>query len=96
MSVLEPLSHVLATVVSTAHGALTSLGADPGSGATWVLAVAAVVLVVRLALLPLVAHGVRMAHSSDYGEERLRQEHPHKSKEILLDAHISSCYNWNR
>ena len=59
MSVLEPLSHVLATVVATAHEALTSLGADPGGGATWVLSVAAVVLVVRLALLPLVAHGVR-------------------------------------
>jgi YidC/Oxa1 family membrane protein insertase len=71
MSVLEPLSHVLATVVSTAHGALTSLGADPGSGATWVLAVAAVVLVVRLAL-PLVAHGVRTAHSSARARPQLQ------------------------
>jgi len=33
--------------------------------------------------------------SCDYGEERLRQEHPHKSKELLLGAHISSCYNCN-
>jgi YidC/Oxa1 family membrane protein insertase len=72
MSVLEPLSHVLATVVATAHGALTSLGADPGGGATWVLSVAAVVLVVRLALLPLVVHGVRTAHSSARARPQLQ------------------------
>ena len=72
MSVLEPLSHVLATVVATAHEALTSLGADPGGGATWVLSVAAVVLVVRLALLPLVVHGVRTAHSSARARPQLQ------------------------
>jgi YidC/Oxa1 family membrane protein insertase len=72
MSVLEPLSHVLATVVATAHRALTSLGADPGGGATWVLSVAGVVLVVRLALLPLVARGVRMAHSSARARPQLQ------------------------
>ena len=64
MSVLEPVSSALAAVVAGAHHVLASLGADPGSGATWVLCIAAVVVVVRLALLPVVAHGVRMAHAS--------------------------------
>jgi YidC/Oxa1 family membrane protein insertase len=72
MSVLDPLSHALATVVVTAHDGLTTLGADPGGGATWVLAVAAVVVAVRLALLPLVAQGVRQAHAAARARPQLR------------------------
>lgn len=64
MSVLDPLSHALAVVVSAAHAALTVLGADPASGTTWVLCIAAVVLVVRVALLPLAVRGVRQAHAA--------------------------------
>lgn len=64
MSVLDPISHVLAAVLALAHTGLVSLGADPGSGTTWVLCVAVLVVVVRAALLPLVAHGVRRAHAA--------------------------------
>ena len=64
MSLLEPLSHALAALIAAAHVSLTYLGADPASGATWLLCIAAVVVTVRVALLPLVAHGVRVAHAS--------------------------------
>jgi YidC/Oxa1 family membrane protein insertase len=64
MSVLDPLSHALAAVIAAAHSGLTSLGADPTAGGTWLLCIAAVVVAVRVALLPLVAHGVRLAHAS--------------------------------
>jgi YidC/Oxa1 family membrane protein insertase len=64
MSVLDPISHVLAAVLAKAHTGLVSLGADPGSGTTWVLCVAVLVVIVRAALLPLVAHGVRQAHAA--------------------------------
>ena len=64
MSVLDPLSHALAGVVAGAHDALTSLGADPSSGPVWLLSIVAVVVVVRLALLPLVVRGVRQAHAA--------------------------------
>ena len=73
MSVLTPLTHALAAVVAAAHATLTSLGADPGSGATWVLCIAAVVAVVRLALLPLAAHGVRLAHASARARPQLKE-----------------------
>jgi YidC/Oxa1 family membrane protein insertase len=71
MSVLDPLSHALAVVVAAALSLLTALGADPSSGTTWVLCLAAVVAVVRLALLPLVARGVRLAHASAYARPQL-------------------------
>ena len=64
MSLLDPLSHALADVISSAHSALVSLGLDPSSGQTWVLSIVAVVVTVRLVLLPLTLHGVRLAHAS--------------------------------
>ena len=72
MSVLDPLSHALAAVVVTAHDGLTTLGADPTAGASWVLSVAAVVLAVRIALLPLAVHGVRLAHASARARPQLQ------------------------
>jgi YidC/Oxa1 family membrane protein insertase len=72
MSVLDPVSSALASVVAGAHHTLTSLGADPLSGATWLLCIAAVVVLVRLALLPVVVHGVRLAHASARARPQLR------------------------
>jgi YidC/Oxa1 family membrane protein insertase len=64
MSVLDPLSHALAALLAAAHAGLTSLGADPGGGLTWVLCIAVVVVLVRIALLPLAVHSVRQAHAA--------------------------------
>jgi len=64
MSLLDPISDALAAVIAALHVGLTSLGADPAAGTTWLLCIAAVVVVVRVALLPVVAHGVRVSHAS--------------------------------
>src|SRR6478609_8523103 len=72
MSVLDPLSHALAVVVATAHTGITALGADPASGSTWVLCIAALVVVVRVAMLPLVVHGVRQAHAGARARPQLQ------------------------
>jgi YidC/Oxa1 family membrane protein insertase len=73
MSLLSPISHALAAVLATAHDALASVGADPDAGATWLLCVAAVVVTVRLALLPLVVHGVRQAHAGARARPHLQE-----------------------
>lgn len=72
MSLLDPLSHALAAVVAAAHAALTSLGADPAAGSTWLLCIAAVVVAVRIVLLPFVVHGVRLAHASARARPQLQ------------------------
>ena len=72
MSVLDPLSHALAAIFSAAYTGFTLLGADPAAGTTWVLCIATVVLVVRMALLPLVIHGVRQTHASAKGRPQLQ------------------------
>ena len=72
MSLLDPLSHVLAAFVAASHTGLISLGADPASGTTWLLCIAAVVVAVRLALLPFVVHGVRLAHATARARPQLQ------------------------
>lgn len=72
MSLLEPISHALAAVLATTHHALTSFGAPPDGAATWVLGIASLVVLVRLLLLPFVAHGVRQAHAAARARPHLR------------------------
>ena len=72
MSLLEPVSHALAAILAAAHAALTCVGADPAAGTTWLLCIAAVVVAVRVAMLPLVAHGVRLAHASARARPQLQ------------------------
>lgn len=64
MSILDPLSHALAAVIASAHSGVTLVGVDPTSGTAWVLCIAAVVVVVRIVLLPVAVQGVRLAHAS--------------------------------
>lgn len=72
MSVLDPISPALAAVVAGAHSGLTALGADPDAGLTWLLSIAAVVVLVRLLLVPLVVRGVRQAHAAARARPQLR------------------------
>lgn len=72
MSVLAPFTHALAAVLAATHSTLSALGADPSAGPTWVLCIAAVVVVVRLALLPFAVHGVRQAHAAARARPALR------------------------
>lgn len=72
MSLLEPFRLALAAVVAGVHSGLEALGADPASGLTWCLAIAAVVIVVRGALLPITVHGVRNAHAAARARPHLK------------------------
>jgi YidC/Oxa1 family membrane protein insertase len=72
MSLLEPLSHAFATALAATHHGLTSLGAPPTAAGTWLFCIAAVVVVVRVAMLPFVVHGVRQAHAAARARPHLR------------------------
>lgn len=73
MSLLDPLSHALAAVVAATHASVGTVGADPDGGVTWLLSIAAVVVIVRLALLPLVVRGVRQAHAAARARPHLQR-----------------------
>lgn len=80
MSILDPISHALAAFIAATHTALTSLGLNPAAGGTWLICIAAVVITVRLALLPAVAHGVRLAHASARARPHLQDLTRHYPK----------------
>jgi YidC/Oxa1 family membrane protein insertase len=56
---LAPFEFVLSCVLVAAHRGLVAAGLPPASGVTWVGSIAVLVLVVRLALLPLVVRQLR-------------------------------------
>jgi len=58
-AVLTPFEFVLSSVLVTAHAGLVAAGLPAASGATWAGAIAVLVLVVRLTLLPLVVRQLR-------------------------------------
>lgn len=72
MSVLDPLSHALAALIAATHAGVTAIGGGPASGGTWVLCIAALVVIVRVALLPFVIHGVRQAHAAARARPQLQ------------------------
>ncbi|HET7193965.1 MAG TPA: membrane protein insertase YidC [Nocardioides sp.] len=87
MSLLDPVSHALAALIAATHLGLTHLGADPAAGTTWLLCIAVVVVTVRLALLPLVVHGVRVAHASARARPQLQDlARRHRNRQDLDSA----------
>ena len=72
MSLLDPVKHALSTILAAAHDGLSSIGAPPDSALVWVLGIASLVVLVRLALLPFVVHGVRQAHAAARARPHLK------------------------
>ncbi len=58
-TILWPIRWVIEAVLSGAHSILESLGMDPAAGATWFISIAALVLVVRAALIPVFVRQIK-------------------------------------
>ncbi|MEJ5868333.1 membrane protein insertase YidC [Pseudokineococcus sp. 5B2Z-1] len=53
LEILRPIEYVVAWIMVTAHDLLTSAGMDATSGWTWALSIVALVVVIRVVLIPL-------------------------------------------
>lgn len=62
-SLLFPFTYSVSAVLAGAHHVVTSAGLDPASGLAWAASIALLVLTVRLILLPLVVHQVRLSRA---------------------------------
>ena len=58
-TILWPIRWVIEAVLSGAHFILQSVGMDPTAGATWFISIAALVLVVRAALIPVFVRQIK-------------------------------------
>ncbi|WP_194903097.1 membrane protein insertase YidC [Quadrisphaera sp. INWT6] len=74
-SLLNPLAWLEAAVsgvLVAAHSLLAAAGLDPAGGPAWTAAVVVLVVVVRVALLPLVVRGLRAGHRAAAVAPQLR------------------------
>lgn len=69
----DTLTQLIAAALATAHSLVTRLGLPADGSLGWMLAVIALVAAVRVALLPVVAHGVRLAHAGARARPHLRE-----------------------
>ncbi|MEJ5945806.1 membrane protein insertase YidC [Pseudokineococcus basanitobsidens] len=53
LEILRPIEYVVAWIMVTAHDLLTAVGLDATSGLTWALSIVALVVVIRVVLIPL-------------------------------------------
>lgn len=58
-TILWPIRWVIEAVLAGAHGMLQALGMNPDAGITWFLSIAALVLVVRAALIPVFVRQIK-------------------------------------
>ncbi|WP_030483891.1 YidC/Oxa1 family membrane protein insertase [Nocardioides aequoreus] len=92
MSLLEPISHALAAILAGAHSALTSLGADPDTGPTWVACLTLLVVAVRLCLLPAAVHALRLTRASARARPAVRDlaaRYRHRTDPDSVRAHLT-------
>ncbi|MGO4597395.1 membrane protein insertase YidC [Terrabacter sp. 2RAF25] len=71
-TLLSPVVSAAASVLAATHTVAGALGLAPGSAGAWPLAIALLVVAVRVALLPFVVHGVRSAHARARATLQLR------------------------
>lgn len=70
---LRPLEVAISHVLVAAHDLLAVAGLPPGGGVTWVASIAALVVVVRSALVPLAVRQVRASQRLAAAAPRLRE-----------------------
>lgn len=69
----EALIHLIASALAAGHALITRAGLPANSSLGWILAIVAVVAAVRVALLPVAVHGVRLAHAGARARPHLRE-----------------------
>jgi YidC/Oxa1 family membrane protein insertase len=90
MSPLEPFTHALAGLVAGTHALAAAAGAGPSTA--WLASIAGIVVLVRLALLPLVVRGVRQAHAGARARphlKRLTERYRHRTDPDSMRAFLA-------
>ncbi len=72
-SLFDALTHLIAAALAAGHALVTRTGLPADSSLGWILAIVALVVAVRVALLPVVVHGVRLAHAGARARPHLRE-----------------------
>jgi YidC/Oxa1 family membrane protein insertase len=66
-SLLSPFTYPVSAALAGAHRLVTGSGLDPASGLAWAASISMLVVAVRLVLLPVVVHHVRLSRAGGRG-----------------------------
>jgi YidC/Oxa1 family membrane protein insertase len=73
LNILEPLYDLVSWVIVTLHSGLTALGLHPDSGLSWGLSITGLVIVIRIALIPLFVKQIKSMRNMQVIQPQLRE-----------------------
>jgi YidC/Oxa1 family membrane protein insertase len=73
LNILEPLYDLVSWVIVTLHSGLTALGLDPDSGLSWGLSITGLVIIIRIALIPLFVKQIKSMRNMQVLQPRIRE-----------------------
>jgi len=73
LNILEPLYDLVSWVIVTLHSGLSAIGLDPDSGLTWGLSIAGLVVIIRIALIPLFVKQIKSMRNMQVLQPRIRE-----------------------
>jgi YidC/Oxa1 family membrane protein insertase len=73
LNVLEPLYDLVSWVVVTLHAGLTAIGVNPDGGLAWGLSIVGLVIIIRIALIPLFVKQIKSMRNMQVLQPRIRE-----------------------
>jgi YidC/Oxa1 family membrane protein insertase len=73
LKIFEPLYDLVSWVIVTLHQGLTAIGLDPDGGLSWGLSITGLVIIVRIALIPLFVKQIKSMRNMQVLQPRLRE-----------------------
>jgi YidC/Oxa1 family membrane protein insertase len=91
--VLDPISTILAKTITFWHELLSLTGLPEASGVTWALAIALLVVTVRIVLLPLTMKQIRSQRAMQELQPKIKElQKKHKGDRETLNAELMKLY----
>jgi len=73
LNILDPLYDLVSWVIVTLHKGLTAIGLDPDSGLAWGLSIVGLVIIIRIALIPLFVKQIKSMRNMQVLQPRIRE-----------------------
>jgi len=73
LNILDPLFNLVSWVIVTLHKGLTAIGLDPDSGLAWGLSIVGLVIIIRIALIPLFVKQIKSMRNMQVLQPRIRE-----------------------
>ena len=93
MGIFEPLYDLVSWIVLVIHQGLTAIGFNPDGGWAWGLAIVGLVIIIRIALIPLFVRQIRASRNMQVLQPRIREiQKKHKNDRERQSQELMKLY----